>query len=445
MVRWWGSPTCAALAMVLGLLLPAAAVAGQATTGAGPDRARPLTHTHPLLGSESQSLNWSGYDVTGGLFTSVAATWTQPRVRNSGGTFRDAAFWVGLDGDGSSTVEQIGTEGYSEGAVGYDAWYEMYPNYPVTIGMSIHPGDVLTGTVTWSKPAYFTLSLVDHTTGDTFTTTQFMSVPPALASAEIIAEAPSSSSGIVPLADFTRCDFTDCTIDGLPIGAYDWTSIDMVTENDTLVDCTLPLGADGASFGVTTDVVAPTTIVRGADSRWHKKPVTLRFSGGDAGTGVAFSEYSLDGGATWTKGTAVTIPAPSDHSGDGVHKVLYRSTDNVGNVEKPQVGRVRIDTQRPTPLATRASRVARGHTAELRYRVDDSRPGSPTATVVVVVRNARGAAVKRITVRGRAVNTAFTYRFVCRLARGTYTYSVAATDAAGNRQAKLSANTLVVF
>ena len=88
----------------------------------------------------------------------------------------------------SNTVEQIGTEGYSEGAVGYDAWYEMYPDYPVTIGMSIHPGDVLTGTVTWSKPAYFTLSLVDHTTSSTFTTTLFMSVPPALASGEVIAE-----------------------------------------------------------------------------------------------------------------------------------------------------------------------------------------------------------------------------------------------------------------
>ena len=444
MERRWSGPVCAALAVVLGFLLPAAAMARQSTTVVDPHRARPLTHTHPLLGSESQSLNWSGYDVTGGPFTSVTATWTQPRVRNSGGTFTDAAFWVGLDGDGSNTVEQIGTEGYSEGAVGYDAWYEMYPDYPVTIGMSIHPGDVLTGTVTWSKPAYFTLSLVDHTTSSTFTTTQFMSVPPALASGEIIAEAPSSSSGVVPLADFSLCDFTDCSLDGLPISAYDWTSIDMVTENDALVDRTLPLGADGASFGVTTDVVAPTTTVRGADSRWHKKPVTLRFSGGDAGTGVAFSEYSLDDGATWTKGTAVTVPAPADHSGDGMHKVLYRSTDNVGNVEKRQACRVRIDTQRPTPFATKAARVARGHTAELRYRVDDPRPGSPTASVTLVVRNARGAVVKRAIVGGRAVNTALAYRFVCRLARGTYTYSVAATDAAGNRQTAPAANTLVV-
>ena len=53
---------------------------------------------------------------------------------------------------------------------GYDAWYEMYPAYPVTIGMAIHPGDVLTGTVTCTDPgsATFTLSLVDHTTGKSF-------------------------------------------------------------------------------------------------------------------------------------------------------------------------------------------------------------------------------------------------------------------------------------
>ena len=62
----------------------------------------------------------------------------------------------GLDGDGSDTVEQIGTEGYSEGAVGYDAWYELYPAAPVTLGMTIRPGDLLTATVTESGGATFT-------------------------------------------------------------------------------------------------------------------------------------------------------------------------------------------------------------------------------------------------------------------------------------------------
>ena len=134
------------MAAVAALMLPA--VARAAT--------RPQTHTHPLiatspsaaatrpsaatrplaagnapLATPTTSANWSGYDdSTDGPFTSVTATWTQPPVRRAGATFTDAAFWVGLDGDNSDTVEQIGTEGYSEGVVGYDAWYEMYPNAP---------------------------------------------------------------------------------------------------------------------------------------------------------------------------------------------------------------------------------------------------------------------------------------------------------------------------
>ncbi len=109
------------------------AVAWPATAAAAtrPDsHTQPLVSTQPLVGSQPRlgehalvetpmtSANWSGYDATGGPFTSVTATWTQPRIRYAGVTSTDVAFWVGLDGDGSDTVEQIGTEGYSEGAVG---------------------------------------------------------------------------------------------------------------------------------------------------------------------------------------------------------------------------------------------------------------------------------------------------------------------------------------
>lgn len=444
MKRWWSGLVCAALMVILAMVLPAAAVASRGATSTDSHRARPLTHTHPLLGTEAQSLNWSGYDVADGHFSSVTATWTQPRVRSSGSTFSIAGFWVGLDGDGSNTVEQIGTEGYSEGVVGYDAWYEMYPDSPVTIGMSIHAGDVLTGTVTCSIPASFTLSLVNHTTGATFTTTQPMSVLPALASAEIIVEAPSSSNGIVPLADFTLCEFTECAIDGQPIGDYDWTSIDMVTQHGASLDAALPLSADGAGFGVTTDLVAPTTTVQGADRRWHNVPVELRFVADDCGTGVAFTEYSLDDGTTWTKGSEVTIPAPADHSGDGTQAVLYRSTDNVGNLEETRVCHVGVDTQRPTPLAPRAAFVLRGHMATLHFTIGDPRPGSPTARVTIVVRNGRGAVVRKAVLPSRAVDASLAYRFVCRLARGRYSFSVAATDAAGNRQTAVATSTLVV-
>jgi len=428
---------------------------------------RPATHTHPLIGvpgslgvhpdvgdgavngTSTSSYNWSGYDdSTDGPFTSVTATWTQPRVRVSGANVSDGAFWVGLDGDGSDTVEQIGTEGYSEGVAGYDAWYEMYPNAPVAIDMAVHPGDVFTGTVTCSPPATFTLSLVNHTTGATFTRVVTMTTVPALSSAEIIAEAPSDGMGdVLTISNFGLVQFSDCAIDGQPIAAYDWNKIDMLSmETDGLVTKASDLGADGASFWVTTDVTPPTTSVSGAGAQWRDKPVTLRFRATDnrGGQGVAYTEYSLDGGATWTKGDAVTVPAPRDHSNDGEHWVYVRSADKVGNVERKHGFKVLIDTRGPTVLAKWAATAQRGARTALSFCVADPRPGSPTATVTIALRNARGVPVKKLVVTGCRVGRKLACEFTCWLPKGRYSFRVTATDAAGNAQVAAGHNTLVV-
>jgi hypothetical protein len=437
MKRCWG-----VLVLVLfvgaAVIAPTALAAGRPVLGV-----RPTLHTRPLMGTVTTSQNWSGYDVAGGPFTTVTATWTQPKARASGSTFSDTAFWVGIDGDGSGTVEQIGTEGYNEGVTGYDAWYEMFPDAPVTTGMAVHAGDVITATVTLTPPATFTLSLVNHTTAESFSTTQLMATPPALASAEIIAEAPSSGSGIVRLNDFTQCDFRGCAIDGQPLGAYDWNRIDMVSASGRRLDRTLSLGADAASFTVSTDVTPPVTIAHGAASVWHHSAVRLTFTASDVGTGVASTQLSTDGGATYTAGQSLVIAALLDHSADGVHRVRYRSIDNAGNVEPHRVVRVGVDTQAPTPSASPA-RVGRGRTATLRYRIDDPRPGSPNATVRLTIRNARGKAVRHAVLQRQAVDTGLRYSFVCRLAKGRYTYEVDATDAAGNAQTVPAKTTLVV-
>ena len=471
---------------LLGLSCTALVVAGAAVwagvwAGAAAAATRPATHTDPLVttlpaagvrpalgdrpfhGTTVTSSNWAGYDdSTDGPFTTVTATWVQPRVRTTGATFTDAAFWVGLDGDNSDTVEQIGTEGYSEGVAGYDAWYEMYPLYPVTIDMPIHAGDVLTGTVTFAAPAAFTLTLVNHTTGASFTTGQMMSIPPQLASAEAIAEAPTddSSGDVISATNFGIVRFTGCSFDNQPVGTYDWNQIDMTSEyTGGLVAQTSALGTDGGSFWVTTDVTPPTTTVSGAGSRWHDKAVKLHFRATDnrGGQGVASTEYSLDGGTTWVNGvpvptptgspvrnTVLTVPAPADHSADGVDKVLYRSTDKVGNVERKRTCHVLIDTRAPTPIARWADAAVRGARTALRFYVRDPRPGSPTATVTIRIHNARGVLVKKAVVAGVTVDRLQAYDFTCWLPKGAYRFSVAATDAAGNAATVVAANSLVV-
>lgn len=193
------------------------------------------------------------------------------------------------------------------------------------------------------------------------------------------------------------------------------------------------------------DVNAPTTTATGFDSAWHSKAVTVSFAATDnpGGSGVAYTEYSRDGGVIWIKGTSLTIAAPADHSNDGPQRILFRSADKAGNLASTHRGAVKIDTRKPRPLANRAASVLRGRTATLRYYVSDPRPGSPSATAVIKIRTLAGRSVKTIVVRG-PVNRSLSAHFVCWFARGSYRFTVSATDAAGNTQAALASNRLAV-
>ena len=393
-------------------------------------------------GSPEPSENWAGYDVLGGPFSSVTASWTQPAVLPEAGT-SEAAFWVGLDGDGSQTVEQIGTESYSRaGAVGCEAWWEMFPAAPQWLDhFPVSPGDLMSATVISDGQGHFTLTLDDATSGLSFTTTQPSDVTKPV-SAEVIVEAPADASGnLVPLADFGSVSFSGCAFDGQPVAGFDWNEYEMLSADGATEAVPSALGADGQSFSV---LLPPLTSVQGADGRWHNKAVTLAFTAVDpGGPGVLSTEYSLDGGP-WTVGTSLTIAAPADHTNDGIHTVRYRSSDEDGNVEPSQSCKVRIATRKPQVVAAWAASVARGHLATLRYRVDDHRPGPATASVSIVVKSASGRPVKSVRLAARAVDRNLAWRFVCNLAAGRYRFYVSATDAAGNRQVKEAENSLTV-
>jgi hypothetical protein len=183
------------------------------------------------------------------------------------------------------------------------------------------------------------------------------------------------------------------------------------------------------------DRTAPTTAVSGVDTVWHRTPVPVSFTAADEpnGSGVDYTEYSLDG-AAYARGSGLTV------STAGEHVLRFRSADKAGNVETEKSVTVRVDTGRPQPLALAKVAVKKGKKATLRFRVNDV---TPQATVVIQI--CKGAKVKKtLKVGQRATNSAQSYSWKCKLAKGTYVWKILATDLAGNTQAKPGSKKLVV-
>ena len=231
-------------AAVLGWLITAALLIGAPASGAAPV----LGHTH-IPGRAGTSTNWSGYAAFGGTFTSVTSTWTQPTVAcGSGKTY--SAYWVGIDGYNSSTVEQLGTEAdCSSGTPSYYAWYEMYPHpgyYARSV--TVTPGHSYTAKVNYLGGGSYMLSLVDNNTGASFSIKQKMASAKR-ASAEVIVEAPWSG-GVLPLANFGTASFSGSLANGQPIGGF--ASLDPMTMLDPAGGTATPsvLSNGGRDFSV---------------------------------------------------------------------------------------------------------------------------------------------------------------------------------------------------
>jgi 5-hydroxyisourate hydrolase-like protein (transthyretin family) len=105
---------------------------------------------------------------------------------------------------------------------------------------------------------------------------------------------------------------------------------------------------------------------------------------------------------------------------------------------------VHIDTAPPTTVAPVSQTVARGSYTTLQYRVNDAAPNGGTAAARIEIRDARGRLATTLDLGTQPVNRLLGARFRCTLAAGTYTFSVFATDAAGNPQSRTGSNKLKV-
>ena len=206
--------------------------------------------------TQVSSTNWSGYADTGSAFSKVSAQWTEPTPSCSGRTTSLAAFWVGIDGYSSSSVEQDGTliECYLGGTYQF-TWWEMYPTNAIqVVGSSLAAGDSITSTVTRSGTSY-TLTVTDSThSANSFSTTQSCSSC-ANSSAEWIAEAPSGSSGVYPLAKFSTWNDASSTVtEGSTAGvisSFTDDEITMINSSSAVKAQPGSLNSSGNGFSVT--------------------------------------------------------------------------------------------------------------------------------------------------------------------------------------------------
>ena len=217
--------------------------------------------------SGGTSTNWSGYALTsGGPFTTVVGQWTVPTVQGDAGSVSSS--WIGIDGDGNSSLIQVGTEqDYSSGNLfgigdgpSYSAWWEILPASSTSISNPVSPGDqmlaIITpaagGTPAPNTSAQWSITLINKTQHWTFNTIQSYSGP--LSTVEWIEEAPTEC-GLFGCSQGTLADYGMATFD-----VFDWInagaspnftaseSINMVQSGATV---STPSNPDGDADGFT--------------------------------------------------------------------------------------------------------------------------------------------------------------------------------------------------
>jgi glucose/arabinose dehydrogenase/type 1 glutamine amidotransferase/regulation of enolase protein 1 (concanavalin A-like superfamily) len=98
--------------------------------------------------------------------------------------------------------------------------------------------------------------------------------------------------------------------------------------------------SDAPSTGITW-----TPAEADGEQGWYVTGPSFTLDAEDDGSGVASTEYRINGGAWTTYEAAVDVP-------DGEHTVEFRSTDESGNEEEVQSSEVKVDTVTPATGAT---------------------------------------------------------------------------------------------
>ena len=183
----------------------------------------------------------------------------------------------------------------------------------------------------------------------------------------------------------------------------------------------------------------------------HTVKVTLTATAYPPATSVSSISYSWDEGAsTVAPGGSAVVSFAVDavsHAQDGQHAIHFAATDDIGQAEDPKELYFIVDTRKPSTKAPYAASAKRSAQAKLKFQINDTQPCQGRAKVSITIKNSLGKVVKvirptRTYVVNRLNYVTFTVPRTWRT--GTYKFFVYATDTAGNKQANVASNKLVV-
>jgi photosystem II stability/assembly factor-like uncharacterized protein len=194
--------------------------------------------------------------------------------------------------------------------------------------------------------------------------------------------------------------------------------------------------------GGTPSLVAPVTTSVPGDC-WRNKTTTVTLTAKDrrGGSGVRGVWFTAPGQEAVVRGAKASVKIVADrqgHTKDGAWPVTFFSVGKNSGTEAQRSIRVNIDTRPPYISKLTSLKVYRGKKLKVPYCLQDLSPCQGSVKVVIQIRNrnrkvmltVNGGSKKASSADGYSVANSTSFR--CSLARGAYTYTVKATDPAGN-------------
>jgi hypothetical protein len=202
----------------------------------------------------TQSINWSGYAITGATYRVVTGQWTVPKVTPTGG-LSASAIWIGIDGVLEDNLIQVGTEQDSlNGRTGYNAWWEILPApaTPIT-AFSVRPGDRISAQIARVSAGVWRITITDARSGSFSITRAYIG---SGTSAEWIEEAPFLGRRLAPLARHGIVAFDKATVNRVNPKLKASAQITMVRNGLAIATPSGP-DSDGDGFSIRQGATAP--------------------------------------------------------------------------------------------------------------------------------------------------------------------------------------------